>query len=73
MVMTKTKGEIFSERVTAEAKEFAKEHLADVKDFMPQDEYLETVEVFTNVFIAGANCARDVLQDIVKEVKEGKL
>ena len=60
-----TKEEI-ENRVYKEAEDFVRKHLADVKPFMPENQYDEMIAEFIEIFIAGANC----VISIAKELKE---
>lgn len=62
---------IYEEKVKAKAKEFVEEHLGpEAKLLMKPDEYEEAVIEFMNVFLAGANCARQVLLELVELKKK---
>ncbi len=61
----------YEEQVKAKAAEAIEKSLSDVKAIMPKDEYDEAYAELYNVFITGANTARDILVELfTKYAKE---
>lgn len=65
--MAKTIGEVYEERIKEEAKAFCEKQLADMRMFMKPSEYQDTMIELMDVFIAGANSARNVIAELIKE------
>lgn len=63
----------YTEQVQAKAKEFVDSQLADVRMFMKEEQLEETAVDMYNIYISGANAARDVLvalfSQYAKEIK----
>lgn len=62
----------YTEEVQAKAREFIEKNLADVKGMMPTDEYAEAYTDLYNIFITGANTARDILVSLLEQYGKEK-
>lgn len=62
----------YTEEVQAKAREFIEKNLADVKGMMPTDEYDEAYTDLYNIFITGANTARDILVSLLEQYGKEK-
>ena len=62
----------YTEEVQTKAREFIEKNLADVKGMMPIDEYDEAYTDLYNIFITGANTARDILVSLLEQYGKEK-
>ena len=64
-------GQVYKERVLSEARVFAEKQLEDVKAFVGKEEYNDTLHDLMAVFVAGADCSKRVLEEVIAEYKKG--
>jgi len=62
----------YTEEVQVKAREFIEKNLADVKAIMPKDEYEDAYVDLYNIFISGANMARDILVSLLEQYGKEK-
>lgn len=64
--MTEEQKQKYIDTMAKKAYAYAENVLSDVKDFMPQDEYNETVKDFAQAFISGGDAAVKTVNEIIK-------
>lgn len=64
--MTEEQKHKYIDSMTKKAYAYAENILSDVKGFMSQDEYNETVKDFAQAFISGGDAAIKTVNEIIK-------
>lgn len=56
--------ELYKEEIMKRGRTLVEKHLEDVKNLMPKNEYEDMVIELMNIFIAGANCCKEIALEI---------
>lgn len=64
--MTEEQKQKYIDTMKEKAIAYAENVLSNIKDFMPRDEYSETVKDFAQAFISGGDAAIITLRKILK-------
>ena len=57
----------YAEQVQQKAKDYLEKQLGEDRTFMPKDIFEDAYTDLYNTFISGANCARDILIELLTE------
>lgn len=64
--MTEEQKQKYIDTMKEKAFAYAENVLSDVKNFMPKDDYDETLRDFAQAFISGGNAAVKTVNEIIK-------
>ena len=64
--MTEEQKQKYIDTMKEKAIAYAEDVLSDIKNFMPKDEYEETLKDFAQAFVSGGNAAVKTVNEIIK-------